>query len=463
MKNRILLIAAAALAVLYWIIIIFRLPVFTIVPGYFWHFMHFMKKPPGSPWLYMPLTLIAALGLYLVYKFRERKAPAIIILILLGYVLQIGTGFLDGHGINAFRSRLLSFGHAEFVKLASADLDTKLIVTNYEDILTDNPQIKFAHTKPPGQLLFYVLSQRITETISPSASYTPRAVKLTLFISLVWPLLAFLVIWPMYSVARALYDHRTALMAATLYLFVPSVMLVILHLDQVLYPLLFMLAISMALKAGQKSSYIWAGLCGVFVYLAAYVSFSLIVAWPVAAGLMTAVSKRRFWWKGILLSIVGAAVMYWLFYSAFNYSALTRFENAMAYHRAWKAWQPGLSNAFEFGVLNLIEFFCWVGLPIAVLFLVSAWDSVKDVLAKRFKNIRWPVIISVLALGGIALFGETKGEVGRLWIFMIPLVCIIAASEIVRRFSRTSDRTFLYIVTLQFITVMLIKHFQDFW
>ena len=164
-----------------------------------------------------------------------------------------------------------------------------------------------------------------------------------------------------------------------------------------------------------------------------------------------------------MLSIVGVAVMYWLFYAAFNYSALARFENAMAYHKAWKAWEPGLFNALEFGVLNLIEFLCWVGLPIAVLFLVSSYGSVKEIIAWRLKDARWPVIITVLALGGIALFGETKGEVGRLWIFMIPLVCIIAVSEIVRRFSRDSDKTFLYIVTLQFISVMLMKHFQDFW
>ncbi len=463
MKNKTPLIVAAGLAGIYWTIIIFRLPVFTMIPGYFWHFMRFMDKPPGSPWLYVPLTLIAALGLYLVYIFRERKTPVLIVLILLGYILQVGTGFLDGHGIDGFRSRLLSFGHSEFVKLASADLEAKPVVTNYEDILADNPKIKFAHTKPPGQLLFYVVSQRITEFISPSTSYAPRVIKLTMFISLVWPLLAFLVIWPLYAVARALYDHETALMAATLYLIVPSVLLVILHLDQVLYPMLFMLTVLIGLKAGQKSNYIWAGLCGVFVYLAAFVSFSLIVVWPVAAALMTAVSKRRFWWKGVLLSMAGVAVMYWLFYAAFNYSALTRFENAMAYHRAWKAWQPGLFNALEFGVLNLIEFFCWLGLPIAVLFFMPSYDLVKDILAKRFKDVRWPVMITVLALGGMAFFGETKGEVGRLWIFMIPLVCIVAVSEIVRRYSHNTGKVFLYILTLQFITVMLFKYFQDFW
>lgn len=453
----------AALAVLYWIILIFHLPVFNTVPGYFWHCMQFVDKPPGSIWLILPLVLIAIAGLWLLNRYHDRKVLALTILISLGYVMHLGIGFLDGRGINGFRSRLLTSGHAEFVKLACAEPRLGAIVADYETILNNNPEIRYAATKPPGQLLFYVLSQRVTEFVSPSENYQERVLKLSLFISLVWPLLAFVVIWPLYSAAEKVYDHKTAILAGVIYMFIPSVMLVILHLDQVLYPLLFMLTILSALKAGYESSCTMAVVNGVLVFLSLYVSFSLVTVWPMALILILLAGRDKFRWKGAALSVLGTIVMYGLFYLAFRYDAITRYGNTMLYHQAWKHWQPGIMEIIKYGLLNLVEFSCWLGLPMVVLFFVALGRPIEKAALRNWSALRGLPVITALALVGMALLGRTKGEVARLWIFIIPVICMIVASEIIRRYPYRFGKVVLYTIGLQFITIMLMKHIQDFW
>lgn len=453
----------AGMAALYWAILVSRLPVFNMISGYFWHFMQFVDKPPGSLWLIVPLTLIAAAGLWLIHKFINRKAVVLCALILLGYLLHLGIGFLDGQGIDGFRARLLTFGHAEFVKLACTEPSLEAITTDYESFLDINPNIRYAPTKPPGQLLFYVLSQKVTEVISPSESYQKRVLKLSLFVSLVWPLLAFMVVWPLYYVARRIYDHETAVMSGILFLFIPSVMLVILHLDQVLYPILFVMTILFAVKAGRESNHALAVINGIFIYLSLYVSFSLIVAWPVTLALLAMYSQTKFRWRGMALSVIGTLVMHGLFYLLFRYDAIERYTDAMMYHQAWKLWQPGISESMKYGLLNLTEYFCWMGLPLATLFVVSLAKPARNLAARRFNEIQWFSIIAVMALAGMAFLGQTKGEVARLWIFMTPLVCMVAAAEIKRRFPLRYDKMILFTIALQFVTIMLMKHIQDFW
>lgn len=463
MKNKVLLIIIAGLAVIYWIILLFRIPVFNVVPDYFWHCMQFIDKPPGSTWLILPLMMIAAIGLWLIYRYREHKGIVVTVLIMLGYTLHVGIGFLGGRGIDGFRARLLTFGHAEFVKLACAEPNLKTIATDYESFLEINPSIRYAPTKPPGQLLFYILSQKVTELVSPSENYQERVLKLSLFISLVWPLLAFLVIWPLYAAARLIFDHKTAIVSGVLYLFVPSVMLVILHLDQVLYPMLFMMTILFALKAGQKSSHTLALTNGIMIYLSLYFSFSLIVVLPISLALMLLRGRDKFRWQAAASSVIGTAAMYGLFYLLFHYDAITRYSNTMIYHQAWKQWQPGISETLKFGLLNPVEFFCWLGLPLAVLFFAALIRFCRNASFRHFGGIQWLPVIIALALAGMALLGQTKGEVARLWIFMIPMICMIAAAEIIRRFLQRYGKMVLYVVALQFVTIMLMKHIQDFW
>lgn len=81
----------------------------------------------------------------------------------------------------------------------------------------------------------------------------------------------------------------------------------------------------------------------------------------------------------------------------------------------------------------------------------------------RLEAINLPAAAAVIIFLLLMVLGKTKGEVGRLWIFMIPLVCLGAASELTKRFGHKSNRIAGAILMLQFVSIILIKKYHDFW
>ena len=68
-------------------------------------------------------------------------------------------------------------------------------------------------------------------------------------------------------------------------------------------------------------------------------------------------------------------------------------------------------------------------------------------------------MVTYLALG---LLGQTRGEVQRLWLFMVPLVCLFVAEETQTLFKRREGGMVL-VVCLQLVTLFLTAKFQDFY
>jgi hypothetical protein len=67
-------------------------------------------------------------------------------------------------------------------------------------------------------------------------------------------------------------------------------------------------------------------------------------------------------------------------------------------------------------------------------------------------------LASFLALN---LLGQTHGEVGRLWLFLLPLVAIAAVIPLQRWYGKHSAIPAL-VLTLQLITALLTFLYQDF-
>jgi predicted membrane channel-forming protein YqfA (hemolysin III family) len=62
----------------------------------------------------------------------------------------------------------------------------------------------------------------------------------------------------------------------------------------------------------------------------------------------------------------------------------------------------------------------------------------------------------------LAVFGKTQGEVARLWLFLVPCLCLVAARELVRRFGGSNAQALALLLLLQGGTVYLMKRFMDF-
>jgi hypothetical protein len=60
------------------------------------------------------------------------------------------------------------------------------------------------------------------------------------------------------------------------------------------------------------------------------------------------------------------------------------------------------------------------------------------------------------------LFGQTHGEVGRLWIFMTPLIALFAASELAALFKCERSAFTYFFITAQLATTLIVFLAHDF-
>ena len=471
MQNRILIGTIITVTILYWLVLLFEIDIFQFIPGYVWHFMQYSDKPLEYMGLLVPLAIVAYFVISYVLKKPEYHKRNLMLLVFLGYFIQMGFGFMEGRGIDGIRQRMVTTGHAEFARLASIETDMLKVASHYENMLDEVESLQFAKAKPPGHLLFYMLAEKMSNAISPSSDPRERFRALVTFASYLYPLLSYLVIIPLFYFGRLFMKKEEAILPCILYLFIPSVTLVTLHLDQVLYPLLFMTSMFFILYAFKEKNLAFSIIAGLFVYIAFYFSFSLLAIIP--TGLLCAgtfiYSEDKNGWKQIINVrlfiglVTGFLIGLLLFWLLLDYSIFVRYQNAMAFHQAWKGWDSNLANTVLYAVLNYIEFVCWLGLPLSILFFskirLSNSHSLKDLVT--FENLFALSILLIFLLLGF--FGRTKSEVCRLWIFMIPVVLIFISSELQKRFKAKINPALWFILTLQLISILFIKRFQDFW
>ncbi|MBU8932986.1 MAG: hypothetical protein KOO62_03155 [candidate division Zixibacteria bacterium] len=469
-NNGILLGIALSLTGAYWVILIWNLPVFRSVPGYFWHAMASVDKPLGDLWIFPLIVVLSVAIIALVLRYIDRHKLCLLLLILLGWCVQMGFGLIEGNGIDGIRSRMIDTGHAEFARLAVVENDLIAVATEYEKLL-ENPDIKYAQTKPPGQLLFHMVTQKISNLFMPTHTRGEKFIRLVTFASYVYPLISYLVIIPLYWLSRLFLQRSQAIYPCILFIFVPNVTLITLHLDQVLYPTLFLATMYLSCRPAIKGNVLSASVAGFGLYLALYVSFSLlplvffsVVSIAIFSGALTSGYGRIRPFLRTLAGFFGGAIILWALLAVFlNYDPIIRYQSAIQFHQTWKNWTPGIGNTLLFATLNYIEFALWTGIPIIILYLAGLVRAARSTCCRCPSKLD---ILSVsLAIGLIllVLLGTTKGEVARLWIYLVPLLCIFACSELFVRFRERNLIAFGVLLSIQLTTILLIKRFQDFW
>ena len=271
---------------------------------------------------------------------------------------------------------------------------------------------------------------------------------------------------------RTLLGDETAVTACLLYLSVPSVNLITLHLDQVLLPLLATLPVVLIVASCVRRSIALAVLGGLALYLAAYFSFGLAsMAVIVMAVFMVMLLKApsRNWQSTLRLS--GAALAAMAAFDAsmrffLSYDIVTRYTDASVFHAEWRGWEGGSDTLLRAGLTSTVEFFVWLGLPMTVLLMGGAGCFVHRALKTRRAS-----LLSGLssALAGVflllLLYGRTKAETGRLWMYLIPVICVVVARFMHSNVHFRRDRRValtLFVLALQLGTVYLTLRHQNF-
>jgi hypothetical protein len=452
---------------LHWLILGLQLPFFTALDRWFWGFQ---DRSWGDIWLVALLLALTLGGAWLAFRL-PRHSLRLALLVALGYALQFGFAWTEGRGLDGLRDRIVTAGHAEFARVAVAQHDMLAVLTRYETLLAADQLGNFARSKPPGQLLLYMLTERAAFLLHPLDDPAQRLAWFQNFASYTWPLVACLAIIPTFYFVTRFADAGRATLACLLYLVAPVFVLITLHADQVFFPLFVMTSMLLAVLAYQQQRLWLSALAGLACYLTLFSSFGLVFVLPLAAASCVALAyeraTRRLDWRGLLKTgggVLGSiAICDILFRLAFNYDVVLRYQNAMRYHVVLRGWDESAETLAYFSLLNGIEFITWIGLPLALLLFVHTVRSFEQ-LARGDVQVPYALgVMLLLVFVALALFGRTKGEVARLWLFLVPTICVLAANELFMRFGRGRAWAIGALLVLQWGTVYLIKVNQDFY
>lgn len=393
----------------------------------------FTAKPLGDA-LSLCLIGLGAAGLLGLVRSRLAGLPYLAGVMALSVLLQFGLALTEGRGLEALRDHTVTSGHAEFARLAVALPDVGQMISGYEEMVRGGALGHFAPSKPPGTLLLYMLTERLA---APFAG-PDRLARLQWAITWTWPLLATLAVLPLYRLGRLLFAEAEARLAAALYVAAPSVNLVQLHTDQAFFPTLFglcllvLVRIGLAQARGQRIDGP-AVLAGGLIYAAAFFQLPLVFATVLAFGLVAAENLVNAPWPAIrtrLLEYTGlvaagfaaAGVIGWV---SLGYNPIVRYIVAMHYHAGFK---QGAKAPIPAGLGNLAEFAAWSGAPLVGLAVAAVWlagrrrgpDSVRHA---RVLGLAVPLGLTILYF---AFLTGTQSEVARLWLFLLPVLAVLA-------------------------------------
>jgi hypothetical protein len=453
-----------ATAIFHWVVLIFQLKVFLVVHGWKWYFS---PKDPSPNHLLFLVMFPVALGIiaWMANSLKHTRRK-LLLLVLLGFGLQVGFGFMAGQGFESLRLKYADSIFNGYARAAAEAPDLYQALTHYEERYGSDT---YLGTKPPGILLTYMLTEKVSNLVNPVNTPEARFVRLTTLAAYIFPLIAFLVIPALVIFTRRLLsDPEDSILPGLVYVVLPNVLLIPLFLDQALYPLLFILGMLLVLRMVEKPTF-WRGLAvGAVIYGLVYMTFSLLPLLAFALlwlGISALRHRKEQGWRApaaALLGIfAGLAVMFVLFLAALNYNFFVRYPTAMTLHHAilFNSRQEQILNAW---VLDNVEMVTWIGFPVILLLFARAGRSLKAWVRGSATRLDELVVVFFASYAALLTLGKTNAETQRLFLFLVPLVALFSADEAKTLFKRKSS-AFVFIAGLELITTLLIFLFQDFY
>ena len=496
--DSILIILIIIATMMVWGVMYFQLSFFVDITVPFWHFK---SIPIKVPLFLLPIIILPVIS-YIVIKRARQLFFVLFVLILSGVSYQFSLNLLEGEWLSGLRSRITRAGHVDFISLATYQGNTFTLLKNYERLVMPHDQKEitqatrdalnrgdidlthfdlfnitfvgnWARSKPPGLALLYIASKKMSQSVLLAKSSNERRIRLLNFISVTWPFIAYLVLIPLFYFAKRISDTETAKIACLFYSVIPSVNLLILYTDQVFFPLFLMtlLGISSWVFCEKRSVFVMP--VGVLTYLVLYCSFGLMFIVPfVLALLYTAAFEKpngkidsTFLLKSLVFYAMGFLLTDLLFRFTLNYDIFLRYSNAMKNHHWFNAWRWSITMVSQSGIANIVSYVALVGVPIMGLAFMNSLRHISTTL-NQCLSLKWvsyrkllPVLTLFIFLF-LCFFSQTRSEAARLFLFLVPICCILAANEVKERFI-TKPWFVLLCIGLQVGTILFVRLYYD--
>jgi hypothetical protein len=450
------------LTLFHWAVLFFNLYFFVALPHWFWKQYNL---PNTQDAFFILLAALAIVVTWWVIRHPKAHKRNLLILVVAGYVLQIMVGFMEGQGYESLRQDFLQRGHWGYALYSCRQHGILWSMIHYEEVAPSDP---FFVTKPPGVVLFYQVAERISNFINPSGTVLGRYANLSWFLVILFPLLASLAVVPLYYLSRSILDEDEAGLPGVFFILLPNFLLTALYLDQGFYPLVFVCGLLLVASLLKRPSFWRAFLCGVFIYVAMYFSFSLLPLIPFAlawTGLDYWRRRRELKLTGLLMTWLGIAAgllaTLLVMRVTLNYDILLRYQNAMGQHRIHKDFADGIQQIRDAIVLNNAEMADWIGFPVALLFLTRLVKSAVAFFRDHANRLDVVTIAFFATYAALNIFGQTRSEVARLWLFLCPLFALFSSHESRQLFRKHKNAGVWLVIALQLVTTLLLFQFQN--
>lgn len=355
-------------------------------------------------------------------------------------------------GLQAMRQRARSFSVTSYhtVAVSEAARDPRAFLEAHAELLPSLARTApHAATHPPGPVLWYRAALSLCEwspgltgaLLAVSAAPVPegqpserRAVRASALLgALGLAVLASLTVWPLARLGEGLgLSPLVAAQTAAAFTLLPGPALFAGSLDAAL-ALPVSAAAALLLRSTRSPSRsraalaaIAAGLCGGLALSGSYGAAVFLAAAGFAA--VAAGTSRRTLGRAVAVSLAAAAVTALLAFGLpllMGHEPLRAMRTALALHRT--EYTAPRSYALWL-VFNPIDFALFAGLPVAV---VALWRARGAVGRAREGGRADPLdrfrIATVAGLLLLVASGLTRGEVGRIWIPLVPLVLLASA------------------------------------
>jgi hypothetical protein len=220
-------------------------------------------------------------------------------------------------------------------------------------------------------------------------------------------------------------DQRLALVAVLVYPLVPSVGLFATMWDQFI-PLFTVLALLALIKGLEQRRLFFVVGAGLAMSIGTFFSLGTVMGLAVLGlyGLFWHVSQRPFDGGRMVLDgvaftvgLVSVWLVYWLFWGV---SVLEIWQVAMSFHFDMK-------DTYLPSLFHLYDFLVFLGIPLIFLLIGAVWQALKrsDKGAPHLLTLAFGLGLLVIDVSG-----SSKGEVARVWMFLIPWAMVVSVQAL---------------------------------
>jgi len=432
------------------------------IPGWFYVWRRTPQSLLPSLAYLAPVTIVTVIAVWGMLRAPQSRSRNLAGLMIVFSILQVAFGIARGGGIEELRLKYANSPLSIQTQYACEAESVTAVFSDYEDKYGDT---FWLGTKPPGFLSFYVGFRDVLRWILPQLMEAACFRTMTGLYAVFFPLLASIVLLPMRGLEEEWGTASWSPTSGLLYVAIPGAVLIPMILDQSLFPLVSTACVLATVRAVRSSSVSKSVVAGALASLALILSFSLLplLGFALAYPLLDALSRgermhlRRLAGPAVAF-VAGCAIVLVLARLALDYDPVARYQAAFLHHRAIKDFSPSTGGVLGSILLNNVEVLHLFGFPLVLLFCVQCIRSANALRARRYTGKDAFVLAVVVTYVGLNLIGQTRGEVARLWLFFLPLMCVVAA-EGAHDILRSPSRSLLWLLVLGLVSTALAHWF----